>query len=455
MKVNRDVLITAIIKQQDAFFQLLDYIDNHDGSLEIPESLYINLYNRLICSDPDDRIHYQLSESSLIENGIFIHNDKHTGKITVERIIVDLLRFLDIKRTKELTHADFEHMRARLVSACEYVQSQPAGSQSYVDAMSNFNLLVSEIHSKIKENVNGLINQVDNIALDYKNYDAGNSSVSVFDLYERVSTLYNRYVIPCYEFINPKMEMIRTQTFSKSMDRLIAYHATDVDRLDVANIIQFRKTAITSYYKDIAALARKLEQFSNHLEKDRVYFLAIEGAYSNLIHSIIPLRHGQKRNKYLTSSAEVFSHHTALDGLTNQRAKFSSKFNWHYEKTQLRFKEYLNLLLQKSIKPKVIALKPLSGYFEPEQERQILISRLLSNVKMPEQVEDIHLFIYEILVAKLPDFQLIDILYGIEELIPMYDADEFYSEFSKNRITDDLYFLNYVVISFKGNKSHV
>ena len=249
MKLNRDVLVTAIIKYQETFFKLLDYIDNHDGSLEFPEHLYINLYNNEICSNCDDNnIPYHFSVTSLIENGVFIHNDKNTGMITIERVIVDLLRFIDIKRAKELTHFDFEHLRKRTVDITREVEGFDPNSQDYQDAIASFNGLMSEIHSKIKENVSGLTAQIESIAKDYKLYDAGASDVSVFDLYDKVTTLYTRYVLPCYEFINPKMEMVRTKTFSKAVQDLIEYHSeASLKRYKMANAIQFRKTAITSY----------------------------------------------------------------------------------------------------------------------------------------------------------------------------------------------------------------
>ena len=222
MKLNRDVLITAIVKHQRSFLKLLDYIDTHDGSLEFPEMLYIKLYNHEICSETEENnTDYHLSIVSLIENGVFIHNNKNTGMITIERLIVDLLRFLDIKRVKELTDFDFEQLRKRIVDISDDIESLDPYSQNYVDAMKSFNVLMSEIHSKIKENVSGLTAQVDSIAKDYKHYNTGSSDVNVFDLYDRVTTLYVRFVLPCYEFINPEMEMVKTKTFSKAIQHLI------------------------------------------------------------------------------------------------------------------------------------------------------------------------------------------------------------------------------------------
>lgn len=457
MKLNRDVLVTAIVKYQGAFFKLLDYIHNHDGSLEFPEYLYINLYNNEICkNDDDNNTHHHLSITSLVENGIFIHNDKNTGMITIERVIVDLLRFLDIKRTKELSYFDFEQLRKRIVDITHEVQTFDVDSQNYHDAMTSFNGLMSEIHSKIKENVNGLTAQVESIAKDYKLYDSGSTDVSVFDLYEKVTFLYIRYVLPCYEFINPEMEMVRTKTFSKAVQGLIEYHSElGLAQYKTANSIQFRKTAITSYYKNIALLARKLEQFSSRLENDRSYFLAIESTFSELMDCIISLRHGKQRNKYLAKDVAIFTKFTTLDGLSDRKSKYSTRLNFDKPVLRLRFKEYLTLVDETHIKEKKKPLTPIPPEILIGQDRKVLISRLLYKIKLPEYILDVQLFIYDFLKEKLLNFSLTDVLFGVEVLLPRLDQNKVTSSFNRNRLIDENYFFDYIILKFEKEKINV
>jgi hypothetical protein len=232
-------------------------------------------------------------------------------------------------------------MRSQLSAAVSHVVAIPFGSQDFNEGLSTFNNLMSEIHSRVKENVNALTAQVDSLASEYKLYSAGATEIGVFNLYEKVSSLYHRFVLPCFEFIDPSMEMIKTQSFSKAVDSLIEFYSSDdINIKGMANRLQLRKTAISSYYKDIADLARKLEQFSNHLEKDRDNFLALDNAYNQLMDSIVRLRHGRKKNKYLAANADVFSNHTVFDGLSSHRSKFDAKLKWDNERTKLRFKAY-------------------------------------------------------------------------------------------------------------------
>lgn len=451
MKLNRDVLVRAIIKHQHAFFKLLDHIDKQDGSSEVPEHLYITVYNNIICLDPDDPSQDHLTVSSLIDNGVFIHNDKNTGMITLERVIVDLLRFLDVNRAKELTKTDFENLRAQMMRIVGQVMSSKVGTQDYRDAMTAFNQLMSETHSKIKENVLGLISQVESLASEYKAYDSDSTEISVVDLYEKVSVLNNRFVMPCYEFIDPVMEMSQTDTFSKAIEILIEYHSSDEMRqFDTANAIQFRKTAITSYYKDIAVLVQKLERFSSHLEKDRKYFLAFEASFNDLMDSIIPLRHGKKKNKYLKNSDNVFQEGCVFDGLITQKSRFSATLNWDEEITKLRFKEYLIVIKDKQIqsRPKKAGLLPLPSNQNISQHRQILISKILYGEVLPNEIADVHRYIFELLGKKLADFQLFDVLYGLEAFLPAFGAGQ-RQDLVKNRINDDNYYFEYVQLECK------
>ncbi|NQY87438.1 MAG: hypothetical protein HRT51_06715 [Colwellia sp.] len=455
MKLNRDVLIHAIIKHQNVFFKLLDYIALNDGANEVPESLYLQLYNNVICKDVDEKVHRYLSIESLSENGIFIHNDPNTGQITLERVIVDLLSFLDVKRARELDHAEFENIRVGIVAACEQIKKYEISSLDYKEAKGAFNRLMSDIHSKIKENVLALTHQVDSIALEYKSYDQGNNAVNVIELYDKVSNLYSRYVMPCYDFINPSMEMAQTQSFSMAVDGLISYYKSELNLFDQATLVQFRKKAITSYYKDIGGLVRKLDQYSNHLSQDRSFYLSIESAFSHLMESIEPLRHGLKRNMYLTRKSEIFNNHNALDGLTRFKSKFKPKLQWHQNKTKLRFKEYLLTVNETLFKEPVKQLKPLTVECNVSDERKIVISLIIDKFDEDRKLPDVHQFLHHELSQSLSDFELSDVLYGLEVFLPFYSGTERAFPVKRKRLEDDVYYLEYVQLKYSGSIEYV
>jgi len=247
---------------------------------------------------------------------------------------------------------------------------------------------------------------------------------------------------------------VQTESFSKSVQTLSDYYAFgEIKRYDMANKIQLKKTVITSYYKDIALLTKKLEQFSSHLKKDRSYFLAMESAYSELLNSIIPLRHGRKKNKYLTLDSKVFTNHSSLDGLTSQKQKFTKNLTWDNQ-TKLRFKEYLVTVQEKDIRPKNTALRPLTATNKLDQDRLMLISKILYAAPEQSNIPNVHEFIFKLLNEALEDFSLLDILYGIEAILPMYET-KLPSKPAQCKMDDGIHYLDYLQIEYKKEPANV
>jgi len=425
MRINRDVLLTSILKHQLVFLKLLDYIDSHEGSLELPESLYLRLYNNDICRADDENSALFLSVETLVENGFFIHHDKSAGIITIERVLVDLLRFIDTTRAKELNNADFEQMRSQLSSAVNYITSNALNSQAHSDGIVTFNNLMSQIHSKIKENVYKLTIQVEALATEYKEYNQGEKKVNVINLYNSVSELYHRFVLPCYEFINPTMEMVNTSSFSKTINELIGYfNEESVEYQAIANRIHARKISITSYYKDIGQLVKKLDRFSNHLEKDRNNYLSIEDNYNKLMESIALLRHGRRKNKYLTPQSKFFSSHHSLDGITTHKQKYKAKLKWTENSSRLRFEAYLEAINNQIVKHSSTDLKPISLKDRPHQDKQ--------------------------LKRYLKDFSLVDVIYGLEDFLTMYKGNIYRVQgIPKKILKDQQHYFEYLPIEYK------
>lgn len=457
MKLNRDVLINLIVKHQRAFLVLLDYIDEHGEALEIPEHIYLHVYRTMICNDEDEQDELHLSIPSLLDNGVLIHHDRAAGILTIAQIVIDLLRFLDVKRARELTNSDFNQMRSGLVNATQQVIEQQVDTELFDDAMRTFNTLMGEIHSKIKDNVATLGTQVNYLARDYKQFDAGSTDISVFDLYDRVSSLYNRFVLPCYEFISPSMDMVQTLTFSQAIQSLIDYFGEkDINRPEVAGRIQLRKTAITSYYKDIDALAKKLEKYSSHLEKERRDFLAIENAYSVLLDSMIPLRHGKKRRRTFKPDSDVFSLNNGLDGLSSHKNRLSSKFNWEPGTTSMRFGAYKVALEDVISTSPAPALQPVPPDDEPDHQRQVDIMHALIKSPLESDVENLHQHLFGVLQDNISDAELRDLLYALEVVLPQYENTIRRSpDLRKNRIDDGRYFLDYVQVEHRKGEQHV
>jgi len=448
MKLNRDVLILDIVKYQSVFFKLLDYIEQHENSYEFPEINYITLYNTVICEGEDTNAEIHLSFDSLLENGIFIHHNKLNGMVTLEPLVVDLLRFIDVKRIRELSYVQFENMRNAIENTvCIIINKSNYQSDEYKEAIKAFNELMGDILGKIKKNIHSLQYQVGQISSQYKKYDTGDASISVATLYESIDNLYQRYVLPCFEFIDPNMEMKNKKTFNDSVDELIHFHSSNkIKDYEVADLIIFNKKAITSYYKDVGKLARQLNQYSKYLESDRLHYLSIDNAYNELMDNIIPLRHGKQKNIYLKPELEFLKKYHIFDGLANVRTNYAPKITLNKSTTISDFNEFLRCYVESSPKEPKNKLKPLIRKKNTNENRILKISQLCINQKWESKIEDIHLHLNNFLKNELEDYQLPDLLIGLQVVFGLKIEKDFKYIREKKVVEDSKYYLEYLVI---------
>lgn len=450
MRVRRDIVVQAIIDYQKTFFKILDYINERSGVLEVPDSFYLKLYSNEIFRDSgakgDANAQNYLNIESLVENGIFVYHNKDTGMLSLDNAIFELLKFIDVSRARELNREDFELLRGSVESAVKNTLRHDIGSESYQDAMKAFYVSMNETHSKIRTNVEKLVSKVDEVAVEFKLFEnAGRGSF--IKLYEKVVFLYQRFVLPCYEFISPTIQLVSKQSFSQAVDELIAFHQEN-GKAGIANSISFNKTAITSYFKDVAELEAKLKQYSNRLESDRNFFISIENAYTALMDSVRGLRHGKQKGFMLAHSDAFFDSYSCLDGLSSHSSKFDPLLNWRADKASRRFKEYLLFIeAQDSAQRQKIELKPLPQEIDLDEERSILVAEIVSALLFDDSIQDIHKHLQLTLTEKLSDFSLVDVLFGLECVHDLYDEELKATSYERARIEDDCYFLEYIPIA--------
>ena len=455
MKINRDILIKTILEYQPTFLKLLDFINSSSGTREIPESLYLSLYSEEICKEANRKDDSQapriLSIESLVEGGIFLYHNKGTGMLFMEAVIYDLLKFIDISRSRELNRKDFELLRSNLENAVSKIIEHSPDTEDYEGSLQAFHTVMSETLSKIRANVERLTQKVDKVAHNYQNFEDG-ASISILELYEKVEELYLLYVLPCFEFISPNMQMRAKSTFSQSVDELINYHEKH-EMVSMSNSLGYSKTAVTAYFKDVSNLEAKLRQYTDRLESNRNFFISIEDAFSTLMESVGELRHGKQKNFKLNRKSEVFSHFNSLDGLSTMRAKFNKNLNWEPLRTERRFREFLLWVESKVQAPEKVALKPidLNDIEQINEARIIQISNIVNQLSFSQDIKDVHLYLHSHFLGNLDDFSLIDVLYGLESVYAIYDKSIVARNIERKQIKDDTYFMMYLPIQIKEN----
>jgi len=456
MKIQKASLLIKILEYKEVFLTLLDYVNDNDNSNDVPEIIYLQLYNQFIAKNDDAEASQWLTLESLTENDIFVHNDKNAGTITLQAFLIETLRFVDIERAKELSSTDFEKIREQFQSIWESVNScSGTGSELYHELMTNFNELLTTTLSKIKRNVEVLTVQADDIASKFDLRHDHNTSYNANELYQKLSSLFEKYVYPSLEFTNPKMEMsgYGKLTFVQAIDEFIQYHSTAPK---VASQIGYKKTAITSFYKDIKRVLEKLERYYRFVEIDRENYLSIEKAFNHLGQEVERLRHGKVRNKYLTNDLDVLNQYQTFKNLAFHKAKFTKKLTWKAPLSAIHFKQWFEDLKETQIDEEIEYDSVFNApCISLQREKEIIEWCMAHN--WDRNVDDIHLYIQDELKLAFPnEYQLTDLLSGLESFYAIVDNHSYKRIPKKEKTIEGKYYMDYLIISLSaGASTHV
>lgn len=456
MKVDRATIIQTALNYKQVFYKLIDYLDSSPGSSEILQSLYINLYQKYVVSSGDEMAIRVLSLESLQKNGLVIHSDNQAGTLTLQSFIIEMYRFIDKKRIRELSHADFELIRKNLQTLCrdfENSLSISPGHDKYDEALITLFDTIDTALTRIKLNVESLTANADAIGARYKAMDnSAFRSVDSLTLHDDSEKLYKRFIIPCLEFLSPNTPMKPAVgsaepqlTLTKSMERLSELHIRRGESF-IGERIQYKLTAIRSFYKDISKIEKRVQRYFRTLSDERHRYNAIEDAFNALMGDIEELRHGKLKNTQLATDADSITRHESFTGLKKHSLAGCWKINWYDEVNNSNLiEEWVTSMVDnyKDISPRseIKQLKPVTS---PENERKIHVFRMLHNKSWPDELDNIYIHCHEWLKNELDDYELSDLLAAYEFCSSISAIEtRLKHHFIKSRIEYGGYVLNY------------
>lgn len=452
MRLQRNKVLKAIIDEMDRFAVLVDYINEHDTGGEIPKNHYLWFYEHLIMRDivaiDKEKAFYKYAfdSDSMIENG-FLYNIPSEGKFAFSKIVMDVLKFVDTSRSKQLFSDEFENMRQSTRMYCRKITGLETGSEKQLEYIAGFRTVLNEILSKVSENAYVLKTKVEAFSKEYIRHEEGNSNLSILDLYNEVDGLYHRNVKPFMDFTTTE-NIVENGGFYDSMQKIIDYFDTNED-LSTSSSFAIRRNAITSYYKDITDTAELLQHYLDQLGRDRSSFLIIENAFTELMERLEPLRTGGSKNILLSTDDHFFQRLTVFDGLKafNYDQKLSLDDSGNYEQFAWHLERIEDHPTQKKVKLQA-ALPPRNHDWK---KRQKLISELAYDLEISECLDDIVLSLHDYLTIRLPNYTLPDFLIGLEAFLPRLRKGITCTA-NHGRIEDDTYYFEYVVKTYERNK---
>lgn len=448
MLINRDALILTILDYKNDFFTFIDYINAQGNGLEFPEIAYINFYNKKIHKLDDKTIKHKLSLKTLEDGGIFTYRDVQAGTLVLSKVVYDLLVFLDVSRNKQLTLAHFESLRKQMVEVVGNLKATEIGSDDHQDYLQLFWEQLSTVLTTVKENILVLHQEVDKVSDRYQHLGQGDKVANINELYELTQKLSVRNVQPCLEFINPDLRIVGSMNFIQALDSLEAFYRDEGDTARAISI-SYKKTAVSAHYKDIEVLSDRLRSYLYNLSEERHYFMAIEYRFNQLEEMLSEFRHGRTNNTSIKPEWEHLSHMTCFDGLMDHKKTYSVLFNRNPKASMSHFRQYYEEVNARPIKRKT-SLKPVTRPpSNKEVKRKNVIMYIMANVEIPTAIDDVCLFIQENLALQLPDFSLIDAIYGLEFFLPLLSKKALRQTSVRGRLEDENNYFEYITLTYK------
>lgn len=449
MRINPAILIQKVLDFSDVFVKLLDEIDANGGAYEIREHVYIELYSEHIANSGDDKAKAWLSLDSMIKNNLFVHNNRRSNTIIIQHFLIDEFRYIDVKRSRQLSESDFESIRVRMkLLESKILSSDGPGDPNYDEAMISFNELMSETLTKVSRNKETLNAHKDSIGeLITSRSNGEHSSIKPEDVFNAMVRIFERFVIPFQEFMNPVLELKGRgeKNFWKLIQSIIIYH-TSIDRQDIATTLGYRKASIFSYYKDTNKIVESFRDHYEFMSRDREKHLAIEAAFGTLMKDLSSLRHGKLTNKYFNEDSSMLEYGGCLKGLSNLRAGHSQKLNWHKELTPLRYEEWERVTESKPRKTNLKNLEHVPPTKKSDNDRKKKLVKLCVLKKWPTEIVDIHKYIHEWLSSEIEDYNLYDLLTALGVLISD-KRERIVHHRHRCRLDDGTYYIDYLMKS--------
>ena len=447
MVINREAILAGILKHKSHFFRFVDVINANETALQFPMTAYLKFYEQVIYRDDDYALKDILSVEALLQANVFVNIDGLTNMVTLSKDIYNILVWLDISRKKQLDSQPFESHRQDVVRLANELTTLPIEGINFKETYAFFYEKLSDIQVDISENMRVLDYRVDEIADMYKSREMGSLETGLDELFHRAQHVYHRNITPCLEFINPSLELKGTKNLSETLKDLEHYFE-EIGEVDKARTLQFRVGAIFCYYKDIRAIASRLNAYLVNLAQEREFFLSMERAFGVLVESLVPLRHGRHQNKYLNADSEVFKLATTFDGLEDHKKKYEKRFNYSPSRGLDHFNNYYEMMLRRPLKQKLdnpLRALPLEIDIEEERCEQIL-SITLYEIAVDNMIENVQRYVWQKLQELLPNAGIIDFLYALEYFLSaLDDACVSQRRNDRDRIDDGVYYLDYII----------
>ena len=78
---------------------------------------------------------------------------------------------------------------------------------------------------------------------------------------------------------------------------------------------------------------------------------------------------------------------------------------------------------------------------------------IMANLEIPAVIEDVYSFIQDSLMLHLPDYSLIDTIYGLEFFLPLLNRNGLRQDKRRGLLEDDNNYFEYITLTYKQREA--
>lgn len=422
MHISLDRTLILLIDHKDIMFRLIDYMDQFKRK-DLPAEVFYNSINAKITSLTSgkevERLREAFDLNNFLKTGIVSEFNKSRGTIAFQPAIIEIFRLFDKERIRGMKKAEFENIRIQLLNELQQHQdvSFDRDNIQFLEQRDHLFDLLRQINSQIQNNTSHLEHEADRLS---KRLD-GDGDILTLDesrqyreMLEQVKQVYNREIIPTLEFLNEK-EYSKTRPPLTLIDDIRKLYDSRGFEDDSYYIDQY-KLSILSHYKVVEKVKQALQRYVQQEREHRLAYNAIEQAYLKLQELAKSSFTENLKEKYIFKSIEQ-QEAIYFEGLKSHANAQETRIEWLDRNHVIYFNEYLiakNAHKRSETSATVTTFSDKKTDNNQHNSIKRKIKALIENAHTSPPIEDIYLFIHNLLAEGLDkDYHIKYILYGV------------------------------------------
>lgn len=399
MPVNCDQTLIAILNQKHVFFMLMDLVqgDSQNPSMEFKiseyESALVHQTGRLDGVEKR-RLHQALSIENLERNGLISYQDKRTGRFRLQDFVLEMLRYLESKRLRELSSAELNQLMKQLEECYRQVSDYKTlwlpNDPAFEEMVESVYHGLQHVASKLKSNIRALKGQSERLAqiVDEREFSDLEQTDQVRFALREILRIHERHVTPTLQFLDERLDIHRSNTalFGKSAPMALVTNIikrfSEHNQTDHVTRLQRIHFHILLMGREVGEIAKGLDTYVKYAETERRRYNRTELLYNELKEAVQGKQTGQLKDFLLKPDNPIFLHVRPLGNIKTYSRSQTSNINWPQARGTQALNEIFRVRLENEAqKPKQPTRSTAPPVTKAEVLQRRIIEKLINSLK--------------------------------------------------------------------------